>query len=75
MSRPLTTYCPTDERGTVPGQLAQAHQGVVVGSTRSRWATLQLMWSQQASPGLYTWDTVRSMVDEVADGWQYARVA
>lgn len=73
LSRPLTTYRPTDERGTVPGQLAQAHQALRSGRPEAVWATLQLMWSQQASPGLYTWDTVRSMADEVADGWQYAR--
>lgn len=73
LSQSLTTYRPTDERGTVTGQLAQAHQALRSGRPEAVWSTLHHMWSRQASPGLYTWDSVRSMTDELADGWQYAR--
>lgn len=73
LSRPLTTYRPTGERGTVSGQLAQAHQALRSGRPEAVWTTLQQVWSHQASPGLYTWESVRSMTDELADGWQYAR--
>ncbi len=73
LSQPLTTYRPTDERGTVTGQLAQAHQALRLGRPDAVWGMLQQVWSRQASPGLYTWETMRSMTDELADGWQYAR--
>ncbi|MBS0169473.1 MAG: hypothetical protein JSR62_03900 [Nitrospira sp.] len=73
LNQPPATYRPTDERGTVMGQLARAHHALRSGRPEAVWATLHQVWSRQASPGLYTWDSSRSMTDELADGWQYAR--
>ena len=73
LGQPMVTYRPTEERGTVTGQLAQAHQALRSGRPEVVWSTLHHAWSRQASPGLYTWDSARSITDELADGWQYAR--
>ncbi len=73
LGQPPATYRPTDEQGTVIGQLARAHHALRSGRPEAVWATLHHVWSRQASPGLYTWDSARSLTDELADGWQYAR--
>ena len=70
---PLFTYRPTPDRMTIAAQLTNAHRALRFGRPEAVWATLQQIWKQQASPGLYTWDVPRPTAEEVADGWQYAR--
>lgn len=73
LKQPLTTYRPSADQTTSAGQLSYAHQALRQGKPEAVWTVLHRLWGEQASPGLYTWDTVLPVKDEVADGWQYAR--
>ena len=73
LGQPLPTYRPpADNRGPA-GELARSHLALRSGQPQAVWATLHQLWNHQASPGLYTWDAPRPPIEDVVDGWQFAR--
>jgi hypothetical protein len=70
---PLYSYRPAGGNLTVASELAGAERALRLGSPDAVWTTLEQVWNQQASPGLYTWDSPRPVMEDVADGWQYVR--
>jgi hypothetical protein len=73
LEQPLSTYRPASGTLTAASELAGAHRALRLGRPDAVWTTLQQIWNQQASPGLYTWDAPRPATDDMADGWRYVR--
>ncbi len=73
LGQALTVYRPSPDTATVATQLSDAHLALRQGRPDAVWAALHRLWTQQASPGLYTWDMPRPATTDVADGWQYVR--
>ena len=72
LGQPMVTYRPTEERGHGYRPLAQAHQALRSGRPEVVWST-PITRGADRPPRLYTWDSARSITDELADGWQYVR--
>jgi hypothetical protein len=53
-------------------ELAKAHQWLLLGESRRSWATLDWLWRNQASPGLYTWSEGNGEWN-TAGWWAYTR--
>ena len=73
LGQTLTVYRPSSDHAPIAAQLSDAHLALRQGRPDAVWAALHRLWTQQASPGLYTWDMPRPATTDVADGWQYVR--